>query len=257
MVPTIRTIIADDEALALKKLRVLLNSENGVELVAECRNGEETLAAVREHAPDLVLLDVQMPGADGFHVAEHLPADQRPLVIFATAHDQYAIRAFEAQAFDYLLKPFSQERLHTAIERVRVELLRSHEHRVKAQLLDLIKGANPASVESRRLVIRTAGRVIFLELDEVDWIEAAANYVKLHVGRDSFLLREGIGHVSAKLDPGRFVRIHRSFIVNVNRIRELQSCYSGEFIAVLRDGKELSCSRGCRPQLMKLIENGL
>jgi two-component system LytT family response regulator len=257
IVPTIRTVIADDENLARKKLRVLLNAEYGVNVVAECKDGKQAIAAVEAHKPDLLLLDIQMPDLDGFQVQERIPADQMPVVIFTTAYDQYAIRAFETNALDYLLKPFNQERLHRALERVKAELLKSHEHSVKARILDLLGKTKPEPAQLRRLVIRTGGRVVFLDLDEVDWIEAAANYVKLHVGKESYLLREGIGHIACKLDPERFVRIHRSSIVNVSRIRELQPCDSGEYIAVLRDGKELSCSRGCRPQLLKLIEGGV
>jgi two-component system, LytTR family, response regulator len=253
--PAIRTVIADDEALARKKLWLLLSSESGVNVVAECRDGKQTVSTVQTCKPDLLLLDIHMPDLDGFQVLEQIPRDQMPLVIFTTAYDQYAIRAFEAHALDYLLKPFNQQRLNHAL--VRAELLKSHEHGVKTRILDLLQQAKPESKELRRLVIRTAGRVVFLELDEVDWIEAAANYVKLHVGKEFFLLREGIGHISAKLAPEQFVRIHRSFVVNVKRIRELQPCDSGEYIAVLRDGKELSCSRGCRPPLMKLIDGGL
>lgn len=257
IVPSIRTVIADDENLARKKLRLLLSSESGVNVVAECSNGRQAVAAVETHNPDLLLLDIQMPDLDGFQVLDRLSNGELPIVIFTTAYDQYAIRAFEAHALDYLLKPFNQDRLHRALERVKVELLKTHEHSVKARILDLLGKAKRGTPQLDRLVIRTAGRVVFLELDEVDWIEAAANYVKLHVGKDSFLLREGIGHFSAKLDPERFVRIHRSSIVNVRRIRELQPCDSGEYIAVLRDGKELSCSRGCRPQLLKLIDGSL
>jgi two-component system, LytTR family, response regulator len=257
IIPAIRTVIANDEALARKKLRLLLSTESGVTVVAECHDGKQTLAAVQTHKPDLLLLDIQMPNLDGFQALEHIPAEQMPLVIFTTAYDQYAIRAFEAHALDYLLKPFDQQRLNRALERVKAELLKSHEHGIKTRILDLLSKTKPESKELERLVIRSAGRVVFLALDEVDWIEAAANYLRLHVGKESFLLREGIGHISAKLDPGRFVRIHRSFIVNVNRIRELLPCDSGEHIAVLRDGKELSCSRGCRPQLMKLIDGSL
>jgi two-component system LytT family response regulator len=257
IVPTIRTVIADDEGLARTKLRLLLSSETGVSVVAECRDAKQTIAAVQTHKPDLLLLDIQMPDADGFEVLKRIPDDQMPVVIFTTAYDQYAIRAFEAHALDYLLKPFNQERLHSALERVKTELLKTHEHGLRARLLDLLGETKPESRQLRRLVIRTAGRVVFLDLDEVDWIEAAANYVKLHVGRDSYLLREGIGHIATRLDPEHFVRIHRSSIVNVDRIRELQPCDSGEYIAVLRDGKELSCSRGCRPQLLRLIEGGL
>ena len=255
IVPAIRTIIADDETLARRKLRALLSLESGVNVVAECRDGKQTVAAVETHEPDLLVLDIQMPDLDGFQVLEQIPALRMPIVVFATAYDQYAIRAFEAHALDYLLKPFDQKRLHHALGRVKDELLRSHEHGIRARILDLLREAKPDSQELRRLVIRTSGRVVFLDLKEVDWIEAAANYVKLHVGANSYLFREGIGHIAARLNPLQFVRIHRSFIVNVSRIRELQPCDSGEYIAVLKDGKELSCSRGCRPHLLKLIES--
>ena len=252
-----RTVIADDEGLARKKLRVLLSAEEGISVTAECQDGKQTLDTVQTHKPDLLFLDIQMPDLDGFQVLDQIPQDQMPIVIFTTAYDQYAIRAFEAHAMDYLLKPFNQVRLHRAVERARAEVLRSHEHGVKAKILDLLKAARTESKQLQRLVIRTAGRVVFLDLNEIDWIEAAANYVRIHAGKDSYLLREGIGHMAAKLDRARFVRIHRSFIVNVNRIRELQPCDNGEYIAVLRNGKELSCSRGCRFELQRLIEGSL
>ena len=255
VIPTIRTIIADDEGLARKKLRILLGAETSVQVVAECQDGKEVIGAVSAHRPDLLLMDIQMPGADGFEVLAKIPDDQLPIVIFVTAYDQYAIRAFEAHALDYLLKPFNQERLHKAIQRVKTELLKSHEQSIRSRILDLLDTTRRDSKQLRRLVIRTSGRVIFLDLNEIDWIEAAANYVRLHSGKDSYLLREGIGHLAAKLDPERFVRIHRSFIVNVSRIRELQPCDSGEYIAVLKNGRELSCSRGCRSQLLRLIDS--
>lgn len=257
IVPILRTIIADDEALARKKLRVLLGAESGVQVVAECQSGKQTVEAVLSQHPDLLFLDIQLPDLDGFQVLEQIPSEQLPVVIFTTAFDQYAIRAFESQALDYLLKPFNQERLHRALERAKAELIRSHEESVKARLLDLLRDTKPGAKPLNRLVIRTAGRVVFLDMHEIDWIEAAANYVKLHVGKDAFLLREGIGRLAAKLEPDRFVRIHRSFIVNTSRIRELQPCESGEYIAVLKDGRELSCSRGCRAQLQRLIAGSL
>lgn len=257
VIPSIRTVIADDEGLALKKLRILLSSENGVTVVGECQDGRQAVAAVQTHKPDLLFLDIHMPDLDGFEVLSHIPQDQLPIVVFTTAYDRYAIRAFEAHALDYLLKPFDQARLHHALERARAELLKSHEEGVKARILDLLKAAKSESKTFQRLVIRTAGRVVFLELNEVDWIEAAANYVRIHTGKDSYLLREGIGHMQAKLDPARFVRIHRSFIVNINRIRELQPCDSGEYIVVLKNGKELSCSKGCRSELQRLIDSSI
>ncbi len=255
--PTLRTIIADDEGLALNKLRMLLAAEGGIHIVAECHDGKEAIEAVETHNPDLLFLDVQMPELDGFQVLGQIPEERMPIVIFTTAYDHYAIRAFEAHALDYLLKPFNQERLHRALEHARNEFLRSHEHSMKARLLDLLHATQPESRPMRRLVIKTSGRVVFLDLNEIDWIEAAANYVRVHAGKDTYLLREGIGHMSEKLDPNRFARIHRSFIVNINRIRELQPCDNGEYIAVLRNGKELSCSRGCRSEIQRLIEGSL
>jgi len=253
VLPTIRTVIADDEGLALKKLRILLNSESGVSVVSECQDGQQAVAAVDSCKPDLLFLDIHMPDMDGFQVLNQIPEDRMPIVIFTTAYDGYAIRAFEAHALDYLLKPFNQDRLHRALERARSELLKSDEQRLKTRILDLLRTTELESKKFQRLVIRTAGRIVFLDLNEIDWIEAAANYVRIHTGKEAYLLREGIGHMSAKLDPKRFVRIHRSFIVNVNRIRELQSCDNGEYIAVLKNGKELSCSRGCRSEVQRLI----
>ncbi len=261
IMPAIRTIIADDEHLARKKLRLLLGSEPGVQVVAECQDGQQTIGAVRAHKPDLLLIDVRMPDVDGFEVLLQLTADEMPVVVFTTAYDQFAVRAFEAHAMDYLLKPFERERLHQAIERARAELLKSHNRDLTNRILDLLASNGEPKINPRptedRMVIRAGGKVVFLDLAEVDWIEAAANYVKLNVGKESYLLREGIGRVSERLDPGRFVRIHRSVIVNVSKIKELQPCDSGEYIAVLRNGKELSCSRGYRAELQRLISGNL
>jgi two-component system LytT family response regulator len=259
--PAIRTIIADDEHLARKKLRLLLDSECGVEVVAECQDGQQALDAVHSHKPDLLLIDIRMPHLDGFQVLEKIGPDAMPVVVFTTAYDQFAIRAFEAHALDYLLKPFEAERLHQAIERVRTELLKSHDRDLASRILDLIAKRAEPKLERRefddRMVVRTVGRVVFLDMEEIDWIEAAANYVKLHVGKDAYSLREGIGSILERLDSERFVRIHRSVIVNVRKIKELQPCDSGEYIAVLKNGKELSCSRGYRTELQRLIGKNL
>jgi two-component system, LytTR family, response regulator len=253
MTPNMRVIVADDEALARRKLRILLDSEPGVHVVAECRNGEQTLAALKDYKPDVLLLDIQMPDADGFQVLKAIPSDEMPIVIFTTAYDQYAIRAFEAHAMDYLLKPFDHERLHQAIERTRVELLRTQDRQLTHRILNLLSNVNVKD----RLIVKAGGRVLFLDLEDIDWVEAAANYVKLNVGKESYLLREAIGRMSEKLDPAQFVRIHRSTIVNVRKIKELQPCNSGEYIVVLKSGKELSCSRGHRAGLQQLIDQNL
>ena len=257
IIPVIRTIIADDEHLARKKLRVLLDSEPGMQVVAECQDGQQAVSAIQTHRPDLLLIDIRMPDIDGFQVLKQIAPDEMPVVVFTTAYDQFAIRAFEAHALDYLLKPFDRERLHHAVERARAELLKVHDRDLTGRILDLLAKNMEPKIESKqiddRMVIRAGGKVVFLDVKEIDWIEAAANYVKLNVGKDSYLLREGIGSISERLDPDRFVRIHRSVIVNVRKIKELQPCESGEYIAVLRNGKELSCSRGYRTQLQRLI----
>ena len=253
----IRTILADDEPLARKKLRILLGAEPDLEVIAECSDGRETVAAVQQHKPDLLLLDIRMPDADGFEILNQISRDQMPIVVFTTAYDQYAIRAFQAQALDYVLKPFDEERLHQALDRVRAELLKSRDNSAdRTPERNAATRPGPQSLD-RRLVIRTGGRVVFLDLDEVDWIEAAANYVKVNVGKDSYLLREAISRISEKLDPDRFVRIHRSTIVNIAKIKELQPCDSGEYIAILKNGKGLSCSRTYRNQLQLLIDKAI
>jgi len=253
-----RVVIADDEPLAREKLRLMLTAEPGVSILAECENGAEILDALNTHKPDLLMLDVQMPELDGFAVLNQVSPESLPIIIFTTAFDRHAVRAFEANALDYLLKPFDQERLHQAVNRARAELLKANDREATHRILNFLsQNANWQSPSGRRLVIRSGGRVIFLGLDEIDYVEAAANYVKINVGTQSDLLRKGIGEIAEKLDPALFVRIHRSAIVNVRRIKELQPVNSGEYIVVLKDGKELSCSRGYRAGLQELVETSL
>jgi two-component system LytT family response regulator len=244
MTPAIRTVIADDEPLARKKLRVLLGAESGFQVVAECANGGQAIDALRSVKADLLFLDIQMPEADGFEVLDAFPAESRPVVIFTTAYDQYAIRAFEVHAVDYLLKPFDQERLHSATERARSELFKNDRSELTKSVLAWLAHHNVPSTRDERLVVKSGGRIIFVDADQIDWIEASANYVCLHAGKQTYLVREGISHISERLDAERFVRVHRSIIVNVRRVKELQPCNSGEYIVVLKDGQELSCSRG-------------
>lgn len=253
MIPEIRAIIADDEHTARSHLRMMLQAESGVQVLAECTDGNETISAVQAHKPDLLLLDARLLGANGFPVLSPVPPAERPFVILTSAHDGYAARAFEAQALDYLLKPLDQKRLHAAIERTRAELFKAHDRHLTRQLLDLLAGAKSESHMDRRLVVKSQGRVVLLRMDEIDWIEAAANYVRVQAGSQSYLMREGIGHIATRLDPNQFLRIHRSIIVNVHRIKELQPCNRGEYMVILINGKELSCSRGYRTRLQQLI----
>lgn len=254
----LRTVVADDERLAREKLLVLLKSEPQVQVVAECSDGKQTVSAVRHFAPDLLLLDIQMPELDGFGVLDKIAPERMPAVIFTSAYDQYAIRAFEANALDYLLKPFDQERLHHAVTRARSELSKSRDSEITHRILTLlsqVRSMTPsASERDNRLVIKVNGRVMFLDLDSIDWVEAAANYVRLNVGKESYLLRETIGSISQRLDANHFVRIHRSAIANVRKIKELIPVNSGEYVVVLKNGKELSCSRGYRAGLQRIVE---
>lgn len=255
----VRVVIADDERLARQKVRILLDSEPNVAVVAECQDGRQTISAINCLRPDLLLLDIQMPDLDGFQVLKEVPPSELPVVIFTSAYDQYAIRAFEAHALDYLLKPFDQERLHQAIERARAELLKLENREIRHRLIELLShvksdaAAKPQEGENR-LVIKTKGRVVFLDLGDIDWVEAAANYVRLSAGKESYLLRETISRVSERLNPNDFVRIHRSTIVNVRKIKELIPVNSSEYVVVLKNGKELSCSRGYRSMLQRVIE---
>jgi two-component system, LytTR family, response regulator len=253
-----RVIIADDEVLSRQKLRLMLGSEPGIQIMAECRDGAETVRALTLHHPDLLMLDIQMPDLDGFEILSGIPVEKMPMVIFTTAYDRHAVRAFEAHALDYLLKPFDQERLHQAVNRARAELLKAHDREATERVLKyLSESATQGARASRRFVVKAGGRVVFLSFDEIDWVEAAANYVKVNVGKQSYLLREGIGRVAERLDPAQFIRIHRSVIVNLEKIKELQPVNSGEYIVILKDGKELSCSRGYRAGLQQFIDRGL
>jgi two-component system LytT family response regulator len=253
----VRIVIADDEPLARRKIRILLDSEPDVQVVAECQDGGQTLSAIRACRPDLLLLDIQMPDLDGFQVLSEISPEEMPVVIFTSAYDQYAIRAFEAHALDYLLKPFDQGRLHQAIERARFELRQSKDREITHRILELLSRVKsdkqPVPESEGRLVIKTKGRIVFLNLDEIDWVEAAANYVRLNAGKESYLLRETISRTSERLNPNHFIRIHRSMIVNVRKIKELIPVNSGEYVVVLHSGKELSCSRGFRANLQNLI----
>jgi two-component system, LytTR family, response regulator len=253
MIPEIRVVIADHELSARNRLRLLLTAEPGVEIVAECADPLQTIAAVRMHKPDLLLLDIEMHDTDGFQVVNSISRSEMPIVIFTSATDRHATRAFEARALDYLLKPFDQQRLHTAMERTRAEILKTHDRHLTHRILDLLAEVRTGAQSDRRLAVKTAGRVVLVDMDEIDWVEAAGNYVELKTSGGSYLLREGIGRISTRLDPNQFVRIHRSIIVNVRRIKELQPCNRGEYMVVLRDGKQLSCSRGYRGKLQQFI----
>lgn len=251
----IRTVIVDDEPLARRGIRAQLEEENDVEVIAECGDGREAVARIRELEPDLVFLDVQMPELDGFGVVEALGARRLPALIFVTAYDRYALRAFEVHALDYLLKPFDPERFVKALGRARAQIERRSISDLSNRLQSLIDDLKTNQKYAERLVVKSAGRIFFLGVEEIDWIEAADNYVRLHAGRDAHLLRETMNSLEGRLDPAQFLRIHRSTILNVRRIKELHPLFRGEYEVVLRDGTRLASGRGYRNRLQELFGN--
>ncbi len=250
----IRALIVDDERLARRRVRRLLGSEPGIEIVGECADGPEAIAAIERQRPDLVFLDVQLPGMDGFGVLRQVAPAQMPVVVFVTAYEEHALRAFEVHALDYLLKPYDQERFGEALRRARAELEGREQGELNRGLLALLHEQQARRDHPERLAIRSPGRTQFVRTEEVDWIEAAGNYARLHVGRSEHLLREPMQALENRLDPRRFLRIHRSTIVNVDRIQELQASFQGEHLVLLRDGTRLTLSRGYRDRLERLIE---
>jgi two-component system LytT family response regulator len=256
----IRTLVVDDEKPARTRLLDLLNREAEVEIVGEGRDGREAIDLVRAHGPQLMFLDIQMPDLDGFGVLQALEPDQLPLTVFVTAYDKYAIQAFEAHALDYLLKPYSDQRFEAALKRV-CEFIRSRNGsevnlRV-ANLLEERAGMDAHSGFLERVVLKSAGRVTFLEVGDVDWIEACGVYVNLHVGPKTHLYRSSVAHLLLRLDPNRFVRVHRSAAVNTSRILELQPRSHGDYTVVLKDGTELIMSRGYRSQFEQWLKQPL
>lgn len=239
----LRTLIVDDEPPARERLRLLLADEQDIEVVGECGSGDEALDAIERESPDLVFLDIQMPIMDGFEVLDSLDRDRLPGIIFATAYERYALQAFEVHALDYLLKPFTRERLHEAVRLASTRLARRGAGAADPALLALLDAVREDRHARARITVRTDGRVLVVRTADIDWVEAAANYVRIHARGESHALRESMKHMEAKLPPDTFVRIHRSAIVNVDRIRELQPWFHGEYVVILRDGTRLIASR--------------
>lgn len=249
--PKIRAVIVDDEPLGRTVIREMLRGEPDIELVGEAANGHEALELLSRTQPALLFLDVQMPEVDGFDLLGAL--DTLPLVIFVTAYDQYAVRAFEVHALDYLLKPFDRERFGKAVQRAKEQLRQAQHTAVNERILALLEAQKAQTPYLERLVIKHQGRVFFLKTADLDWVEAEGNYVKLHVGPTAYLLRETLSHLETQLDPQQFARLHRSHLVNLDRIRELQPWSHGEYRVLLHDGTELTLSRTYRERLHGLL----
>jgi two-component system LytT family response regulator len=253
----IRTLIADDEPLARQRIRSLLDKEPDFETVGECPDGQKAVVALQEQQPDLLFLDVQMPVLDGFGVVETVGPERMPVLIFVTAYDRYALRAFEAHALDYLLKPFDRQRFSRTLERARTMIERRQGADASRRLLALLEDRRETRKPLERLVIKSAGRVSFVRVEEIDWIEAAGNYLRLHAGKETHLLRDTMNRLESKLNASQFVRIHRSTIVNLESIRELQPSFHGDYAVVLRNGTELTLSRSYRDKVQEALGNSL
>lgn len=249
----IRALIADDEPLARERLVELLRAEPDIEIVGECADGREALKQIQSAAPDLIFLDVQMPELDGFGVVSALSKEQMPAIIFVTAYDQFAVRAFEVSAVDYLLKPFDRERFQLALRRAIDQIQRREPGEITRRLHQLMAELRPEAPVLERLAIKTEGRVLLVKVADIDWIEAADNYVNIHVGNESHLHRETMASVENKLASNQFMRISRSTIVNVERIKELQPMFHGDYVVILRNGTKLSLSRGYREKLNQIL----
>jgi two-component system LytT family response regulator len=248
-----RVLVAEDEPLARERLRMLLTSEPWLELIAECQNGIEAIEAIQALAPDLVFLDIQMPGANGFEVIEAIGPAKMPPVVFVTAYDQYALRAFDVRALDYLLKPFDRERFQQALSRAQQRVQSAPPGELERRLLALMQDLKQTPHRVDRFVVKSGGRVYFVRAEEIDWVESAGNYVKLHVGGETHLLRETMTAIEAQLDPEAFFRIHRCHIVNIERVRELQPSFNGEYVVFLKSGARLTLSRGYRDKFQQRL----
>jgi two-component system LytT family response regulator len=253
-IQTINTLIVDDEVPARKKLCVLLEKHEDFTVVGECSTAGEAIRVLRQLRPALLFLDIQMPDDDGFSVINAIGPESLPKVIFTTAYDSYAIQAFDAEAVDYLLKPFDEERFARAVRRAKSEILAELSQRHERRGSDRRANTNSAQ---ERFVVKSEGRILFFTTDEIDWIEAASNYVKLYSYGKGHLVRHTMTEMEQKLNPSQFLRIHRSIIVNVKKIRGVQPCNSGEFIVTLTSGKELPSSRGYREKLGSLLRSAL
>jgi two-component system, LytTR family, response regulator len=253
----IRACIIDDEPIACRRIQRLLKDDPEIEIVQICNDGEEAVDAIQKLNPDLIFLDVQMPGMDGFEVLTSLNPGSMPHVIFVTAFDRYAIKAFEFHALDYLLKPFDRKRFEQAVQRSKAQIQQSQERSNNSELVALLKEMKNQSQHLERLVVKSQGRVFFLKTDEIDWIDAQGKHVAIHVGKETHLVREAMNNLETELDPKKFARIHKSTIVNIDRIKQLQPLVHGDFRVILRDSTVLTISRRYRQKIDELLGKSL
>lgn len=265
----IKVLIVDDEPTARRGVRLLLERDPEVLVIGEAGSGSEAVRKIVEDKPDLIFLDVQMPEMDGFKVLQTVGNRHVAAVIFVTAHDQHALQAFEVSAVDYLLKPFEDDRFWSALRRAKTEILRRQTDALGAKLTNLLSylqagggaptdgGTTVESVNNDRILLKSGGEIFFLKADEIDWIEAEGDYMKFHAGGRTHLLRETMGRLESRLDPNRFIRIHRSTIVNIDRVKKLSPSFAGEYAVILHDGTKLKLSRGYQDRLQEPLKSAL
>lgn len=253
---TIRVLVADDQPIARERLVSLLSAEPGVEVAGTAASGPEAVDGIRNASPDLVFLDLQMPGMDGFKVIEAVGIERMPPTVFVTAYDEYAVRAFEVQALDYLLKPFGRQRFQSALARARKHLERERQGEMAGRLAELLRTGRSPETSTERLLVKSGGRVSFVDVESIDWVEAEGNYVRLYAGDQVHLMRETMSGLIDKIGPKRFFRIHRSRIVNVKRVKELLIAGGGDYQVVLWNGTKLGLSRLYRDALQEQLTRG-
>lgn len=251
----IRTIIVDDVELARERIKILIDDAE-IEIIAECENGSQAIEVIRNLQPDLVLLDVQMPKINGFEVIEIIGVEKMPVVIFVTAYDEFALRAFEINALDYLLKPFDEERLKKALARAKREIKKkSGSTEIEENLRRLLREVKTEPRYLKRLPIKSTRGTTLVLTEEIDWIASAGHYLEIHSGRETHLIREKLSNIEARLDPRDFMRVHRSTIVNLDRIKSLHPLFNGDQLIILKDGTELNLSRTYHERLMQRLTN--
>ncbi len=248
-----RAVIVDDEPLARTRIRRFLSEEPDMEVVGECADGAQAVDLIRELAPEVVFLDVQMPKMDGIEVIRQIGAHNLRTVVFVTAFNHYAVQAFEAEAVDYLLKPFDRRRFQETLQRIRRRLTEYSHETLSEQIEQLVKRFQPSSPYLQRLVIRSEGSILLVRVEDVDWLEAAGNYICVHLGKRNHIVRDSLAHLEKQLDPARFLRVHRSAMVNLDRIRELRPTFQGDYKVVLLSGDILPLSRKYRGALTRQL----
>jgi two-component system LytT family response regulator len=253
----IRAVIADDEPLSREKLKECLQAEPDIDIVASCSDGRQVVDAVERLQPDAIFLDIQMPRLDAFQALAELPEARIPKIVFVSAYDEFALRAFESAAVDYLLKPYTPQRFQKAVQRLRTIIANERTGALRDRMRSMLREleSEPAAPRIERLIIKAKGKIAFIYVDEIAWIAAEGNYISVHTGKESFLYRETMNNMMGRLDPSKFLRVHRSTIVNTAFVKEIQPWISDtESIVVMRDGTRLTISRGYLKELQERIE---